>query len=140
MVLALAALTQGHPLNANTTESNALEARQLAPPGIHIWGHSHPDCQGTPGEAPTFHLALNVPISVKTPFTTYALDRPLTENEHIEFYTANKNSWTGEPEGDWCAVSVGSADWTAHKAQCDQVSEDSATGDLVEANCIKWVN
>ncbi|KAI9660374.1 MAG: hypothetical protein M1821_009724 [Bathelium mastoideum] len=137
--LALAALTQCRPLDTNTTSNGALEARQIVPIGIHLWGGDHSDCQNDASAAPQIMLQYNEPATVGKSFTTFALSRALAENEHIEFYTAAKNSWNGEPEGDWCAVSVGTADWTVHADQCGQVNEDVETGDLAEANCIKLV-
>lgn len=120
--------TYAAPLN-NIVE--ILQPRTNAPVvpfGINLWGFDHLDCQGKPGRRPaTFqHMQYNTPYSVGSDAKySYALTRPLAEDEELQFYTGDM-----EEEGSWCAQVAYTADWTVHMNTCTA---------LGWVNCVKLV-
>ena len=134
--LALAASAFAAPLDVNGI-NKGLEIRSSEPPvyiGINLWGSDHENCEDDPARTPfTFEgLKYNDPITVVTPFTTYSLSRALAQHEKIEFYNADLNKWTMEPEGDFCKNYIGTVDWLTHRNVCTQVSAAET-----DVNCIK---
>lgn len=135
---ALAALILTYTKEAQAAPTNITSAilprtntnEPLVPFGFNVWGFDHLDCQGKPGRRPATwsNMQYDTDYSVGSDtFYSYALTRPLAEEEELQLYTGDV-----EMDGSWCASLAGTVDWTTHEDFCEE-------GTWGWVNCVRLV-